>query len=147
MREPRGALERPSPSAPDTPSVPPPLRSVAEKTCFAYMAESIAAAPTAAPIPSPAEIDRAVAFTREPFVYEDPKDPSKRIGFEVDIMEALARRLGVKATFVQNQWSNLVPGGRPSRWRRAATFIPSEPSFIVGPAGIWNCGRSPHRWR
>jgi polar amino acid transport system substrate-binding protein len=46
----------------------------------------------------------------EPFVYEDPKDPSNRIGFEVDIMDAIARRLGVKATFVQNQWSNLVPG-------------------------------------
>lgn len=45
----------------------------------------------------------------EPFVYEDPADPTKLIGFEVDIMDALARRLGVRATFVQYAWSNLVP--------------------------------------
>jgi polar amino acid transport system substrate-binding protein len=46
----------------------------------------------------------------EPYVYENPDDPSKIIGFEVDIAESLARRLGVKATFVQIAWSSLVPG-------------------------------------
>ena len=29
----------------------------------------------------------------EPFVYEDPSDRSRRIGFEVDIMDAIGRRL------------------------------------------------------
>ena len=46
----------------------------------------------------------------EPYVYEDPHDPRRIVGFEVDIAEALARRLGVqRASFVQVQWSNLVP--------------------------------------
>jgi polar amino acid transport system substrate-binding protein len=45
----------------------------------------------------------------EPFVYEDPANPKKVIGFEVDIANALAKRLGVKARFVQYTWSNLVP--------------------------------------
>lgn len=45
----------------------------------------------------------------EPFVYEDPANPSHLIGFEVEIMEAIARRLGVRARMVQYNWSNLVP--------------------------------------
>lgn len=46
----------------------------------------------------------------EPYVYEDPDDPQKLIGFEVEIADELAKRLGVKARFVQYAWSNLVPG-------------------------------------
>ena len=42
-----------------------------------------------------------------PYVYEDDKGDLR--GFEVDIASALARRLGVKARFVQHDWSNLVP--------------------------------------
>ena len=45
----------------------------------------------------------------EPYVYEDPANPSHVIGFEVDIMDALARRLGVKAKLEKFAWSNLVP--------------------------------------
>jgi polar amino acid transport system substrate-binding protein len=45
----------------------------------------------------------------EPYVYEDLAHPGKIIGFEVDIAEALARRLGVRARFFPNDWSNLVP--------------------------------------
>ncbi|HUJ58703.1 MAG TPA: ABC transporter substrate-binding protein/permease [Kofleriaceae bacterium] len=45
----------------------------------------------------------------EPYVYEDPANPSHIIGFEVDLMDAIARRLGVKARMVQYAWSNLVP--------------------------------------
>jgi polar amino acid transport system substrate-binding protein len=45
----------------------------------------------------------------EPYVYEDPVNPSHLIGFEVEIMDAVARRLGVKARMVQYSWSNLVP--------------------------------------
>ena len=44
-----------------------------------------------------------------PFVYEDPTNPTRLIGFEVEIMDAIARRLGVKARMVQYAWSNLVP--------------------------------------
>ena len=45
----------------------------------------------------------------EPYVFEDPRDPKLIIGFEVDIAEALSKRLGVRSHFVQMQWSNLVP--------------------------------------
>src|SRR5690349_17973864 len=45
----------------------------------------------------------------EPYVYENPENPTELIGFEVDIMNAIARRLGVKATRMQYTWSNLVP--------------------------------------
>jgi polar amino acid transport system substrate-binding protein len=42
-----------------------------------------------------------------PYVYEDEKGELR--GFEVDIASVLARRLGVKARFVQHDWSNLIP--------------------------------------
>lgn len=45
----------------------------------------------------------------EPYVFQDPNDSSKIVGFEVEIADALARRLGVRAEFVQNDWLTLVP--------------------------------------
>ncbi|MFT3694730.1 MAG: ABC transporter substrate-binding protein/permease [Kofleriaceae bacterium] len=42
----------------------------------------------------------------EPYVYQD--DKGNLIGFEVDIANAVARRLGVKARMVQYNWSNLI---------------------------------------
>jgi polar amino acid transport system substrate-binding protein len=45
----------------------------------------------------------------EPYVFEDEKAPGKIQGFEVEIADALARELGVRAKFMQNDWSNLVP--------------------------------------
>ena len=45
----------------------------------------------------------------EPYVYQDPNDSSRLLGFEVDIAAALARRLGVRAEFVQNDWHHLIP--------------------------------------
>jgi len=45
----------------------------------------------------------------EPYAFEDPANPSHVIGFEVDIVDALARRLGVNARFTHCTWSNLVP--------------------------------------
>jgi polar amino acid transport system substrate-binding protein len=45
----------------------------------------------------------------EPYVFEDPDHPGALTGFEVEIADALARRLGVRAQFVQNDWSTLVP--------------------------------------
>lgn len=44
----------------------------------------------------------------EPYVYEDPADPDHLIGFEVDIMDGIARRLGVKHRMVQFAWGKLV---------------------------------------
>lgn len=44
-----------------------------------------------------------------PYVFPDPKEPSRLIGFEVDLAEAIARELGVKARQSQNAWDSLVP--------------------------------------
>jgi polar amino acid transport system substrate-binding protein len=77
----------------------------------------------------------------EPYLWEDPNDPSHIVGFEVDIMEALARRLGVKQRFVQYNWSNLVPSlergdfdiamnGLEATAERANRILMSRPYFV-----------------
>jgi polar amino acid transport system substrate-binding protein len=45
----------------------------------------------------------------EPYVFQDPERDDGIVGFEVEIADALARRLGVHATFVQNDWQMLIP--------------------------------------
>jgi polar amino acid transport system substrate-binding protein len=45
-----------------------------------------------------------------PYVYPDPQKPEQLIGFEHDLADALAARLGVKARMIQNQWDQLIPG-------------------------------------
>lgn len=45
----------------------------------------------------------------EPYVSDDPSQPGRLKGFEVDLADAIARELGVRAEFVQNDWANLVP--------------------------------------
>jgi len=42
-------------------------------------------------------------------VFEDEQHPGTLRGFEVEIADALAQELGVRAKFVQNDWSSLVP--------------------------------------
>ncbi|MHB8843964.1 MAG: ABC transporter substrate-binding protein/permease [Nitrospirota bacterium] len=44
-----------------------------------------------------------------PYVFPDPRDPSKLIGFELDIAEAVAKRMGVRAQLVQTAWDSLIP--------------------------------------
>ncbi len=77
----------------------------------------------------------------EPYLWEDPSDPSKIVGFEVDIMDALARRLGVRQRFIQYNWSNLVPSlergdfdiamnGLEATAERADRILLSRPYFI-----------------
>lgn len=45
----------------------------------------------------------------EPYVYEDQSVPGGIAGFEVELAQAIARELGVRAEFVQQDWSNLIP--------------------------------------
>src|SRR5579883_1679450 len=78
----------------------------------------------------------------EPYVYEDPRDPRRVIGFEVDIADALARRLGLRAArFAEVQWSNLVPAlergdfdvalnGLEDTAERRARLLLSRPYFV-----------------
>jgi polar amino acid transport system substrate-binding protein len=42
-----------------------------------------------------------------PYVFPDPKDPEKLVGFEVDLADMLAAELGVKAKFQQGQWDTV----------------------------------------
>jgi polar amino acid transport system substrate-binding protein len=42
-----------------------------------------------------------------PYVFPDPKDPHKLIGFEVELAEMLAAELGVKAKFQQGDWATV----------------------------------------
>jgi len=45
-----------------------------------------------------------------PYLLPDPKNPRRIIGFEIDLMDALAKQLNRKSVFVQNQWDGLIPG-------------------------------------
>ncbi len=45
-----------------------------------------------------------------PYIFQDPSSPDKLIGFEKDFAEALAKEMGLKAKFFQNQWDGLIPG-------------------------------------
>jgi polar amino acid transport system substrate-binding protein len=43
-----------------------------------------------------------------PYVFQDPRDPNHLVGFEVDVADAIAAKLGVKAKPVQGQWDALL---------------------------------------
>jgi polar amino acid transport system substrate-binding protein len=45
-----------------------------------------------------------------PFVYVDPADPQREIGFEIDLAAEMASVLGVKLVRVQTNWEHLVEG-------------------------------------
>ncbi|MCF0248175.1 MAG: ABC transporter permease subunit, partial [Synergistes sp.] len=45
-----------------------------------------------------------------PYMFPDPKDPDKIIGYEVDIVEALCKEMGYMPKFIDNDWNNLIPG-------------------------------------
>jgi polar amino acid transport system substrate-binding protein len=45
-----------------------------------------------------------------PYLLPNPKNPREIIGFEVDLMDAVGKRLNRKSVFVQNQWDGLIPG-------------------------------------
>ncbi|MBN8612086.1 MAG: ABC transporter permease subunit [Deltaproteobacteria bacterium] len=77
----------------------------------------------------------------EPYVFEDPSQPGRLIGFEVEVADAVAREMGVRAEFVQNDWSNLVPSldrgsfdiamnGLEVTPARADTVVFTRPYFV-----------------
>ena len=43
-----------------------------------------------------------------PYVFQDPMEPNRLIGFEVDLAEALAAKLGVRARPVLGPWDSLL---------------------------------------
>src|SRR5882762_6178699 len=42
-----------------------------------------------------------------PYVYPADDDPSRVVGFEVELAEKLARELGLRASFFQGQWDKM----------------------------------------
>ncbi len=43
-----------------------------------------------------------------PYVFEDPTDPNRLVGFEVELAGLLAQRVGQRATLVHGPWANLL---------------------------------------
>ena len=52
----------------------------------------------------------ADAESGAPYVFQDPRIPTKLIGFEVDIINAISKELEVENKQFQNQWDGLIPG-------------------------------------
>jgi polar amino acid transport system substrate-binding protein len=50
----------------------------------------------------------ADAFGGAPYVFQDPMDPNHLVGFEVELADAIARRLGVKARPAEGAWDKLL---------------------------------------
>ncbi len=78
-----------------------------------------------------------------PYVFQDPEDPTILKGFEVDLIEAIAKRMGRKPVFVQNEWSGLIPGldrgdydialsGQEITPEHEENFIFTKPYYITG---------------
>lgn len=58
-----------------------------------------------------------------PYVYEDPKNPGAYIGFEVDIIKAIARNIGVEHKMVIRAWDTLIPELQKSSFDMAMNGI------------------------
>ena len=91
----------------------------------------------------------------EPYLFEDPAEPSHMIGFEVEIMDAIAKRLGVRHRVVQCNWSNLVPSlrrgdfdialnGIEATTARQQLMLLSRPYYVYGETLAVRSG-SPYR--
>ena len=52
----------------------------------------------------------ADAKSDAPYAFADPADDTKLIGFEKEIIDAIAKRMGRNARLVQNEWDALIPG-------------------------------------
>jgi polar amino acid transport system substrate-binding protein len=45
-----------------------------------------------------------------PYVFKDPADPERHLGFEVDLAEALSRAIGKPIVFTPYQFDSIIPG-------------------------------------
>jgi len=63
-------------------------------------------------LPSPAAVLRwgADFESGAPYSFIDPKNPSRVIGFEAELVEAIANELGMEFKPVQNNWEGLIEG-------------------------------------
>jgi polar amino acid transport system substrate-binding protein len=62
-----------------------------------------------------------------PYMFVDPQNPNKMLGFEKDIIEMIAQKMGRKLIFVQNEWESLIPGLERGDYDIAANGIEITP--------------------
>lgn len=106
-----------------------------------------------------------------PYIYPDPRNPRGVTGFEVDLVNLLARELKVQAEFSQGQWDTLLQILETGRidfvingyeWTpaRARDFLATRPYYVfqlqlmapkTGPVRSWQDATRPKRdgkrWR
>ncbi|HEY7374912.1 MAG TPA: ABC transporter substrate-binding protein, partial [Polyangia bacterium] len=67
----------------------------------------------------------------EPYVFEDAGRGGALVGFEVDLADSLARALGVRARFVQNDWTTLIPSLERGTYDIAMNGIEVTPALAA----------------
>lgn len=67
------------------------------------------------------EIVFATEGTWSPWTYHDKSD--KLVGFDIDVARAAAKKLGVKATFVEGKWDGLLAGLEAGRYDSMANGV------------------------
>jgi polar amino acid transport system substrate-binding protein len=106
-----------------------------------------------------------------PYIYPDPSSPRDVTGFEVELMRAIGRSLGVTPVFAQGQWDKLlqllqigridmVMNGYEWTETRARAYLATRPYYVYqlqvmaprgGPIGSWDdlrkAGPGRRRWR
>lgn len=76
-----------------------------------------------------------------PYIYPDPEDPSRFIGFEYELMERIGQQLGVKAAHNQENWDRLLQVLRTGRVdvvcngferteERVADYLATRPYYV-----------------
>ena len=65
----------------------------------------------------------ADAESGAPYEFYDPSNPSQLIGFEMDMMDYISKKMGVKHQMVQNEWDALVPGLKRGNFELAMAGI------------------------
>ena len=58
-----------------------------------------------------------------PYLLPNPKNPREIVGFEIDLMNAVAKQMGRRSVFVQNQWDGLIPGLQRGNYHLAVNGI------------------------
>lgn len=69
-----------------------------------------------------------------PYIFLDPQNLEKTIGFEVDFAELLAKQMGRKPVFFQNQWDGLIPGLERNDYDIAVNGLEITPEHQEGVA-------------
>lgn len=71
------------------------------------------------------EIVIATEGTWSPWTYHDESD--KLVGFDIEVAEAVAEKLGVKAVFVEGEWDGLLAGLETGRYDTMANGVEITP--------------------